>query len=91
MGVEISHLAVGAFDGLAHDRCRDLIGNLDVPDFAFALRCEVGEQFWDHRHIADLVAAQTEAARNVSSTGSLGSAKFRSVLSITTREPGQRR
>ena len=42
-----------------------LIRDLDVPDFAFALRGEVGEQFRDDRHIADLVAAQAEAARDV--------------------------
>src|SRR5215470_9580314 len=59
-----SHLAVPALDGLADHRCGDLIGDLDVPDFAFALRGEVGEQFWDDRHIAYLVAAQAEAVRD---------------------------
>src|SRR5262245_43425547 len=39
-----SHIAVPALDGLAIHRCRDLIGDLDVPDFAVALRSEVGEQ-----------------------------------------------
>src|ERR1700734_246584 len=59
-----SHIAVAALDGLADHRCRDLIRDLDVPDFAVALRGEVGEQFWDDRHIADLVAAQAEALRD---------------------------
>jgi hypothetical protein len=57
-----SHIAVPALDGLADRRCRNLIGDLDVPHFAFALRGEVGEQLWDYRHIAYLVAAQAEAA-----------------------------
>ena len=48
--------------GLAHDRRRDLVGDLDVPDFAFALRSEVGEQLRDHGHIANFVPAQVEAA-----------------------------
>src|SRR5580704_13647803 len=56
-----SHIAVPALDGLADHRCRDLVGDLDVPDFAFALRGEVGEQLWDDRHIAYLVAAYPEA------------------------------
>src|SRR5215471_2264052 len=64
-----SHLAVPALDGLADHRCGDLIGDLDVPDFAFALRGEVGEQFWDDRHIADLVTAQAEAAGDVFERG----------------------
>src|SRR5438876_3988721 len=59
-----SHIAVPALDGLANHRRRDLIGDLDVPDFAFALRGEVGEQFRDDRNIADLVAAQAEAMRD---------------------------
>jgi hypothetical protein len=56
-----SHIAVPALDVLADHRCCDLVRDLDVPDFAFALRCEVGEQLWDDRHIAYLVAAQAEA------------------------------
>src|SRR6202047_869236 len=64
-----SHIAVPALDGLADYRCRDLIGDLDVPNFAFALRCEVGEQLWDDRHIAYLVAAQAEAAGDVFQRG----------------------
>src|SRR5262249_30214455 len=59
-----SHIAVPALDGLADHRRRDLVGDLDVPHFAFALRGEVGEQLRDHRHIADLVAAQAEGARD---------------------------
>src|SRR5207245_5804893 len=59
-----SHIAVPALDGLADHRRRDLVGDLDVPHFAFALRGEVGEQLRDYRHIADLVAAQVEAARD---------------------------
>jgi hypothetical protein len=55
---------VPALDGLADYRRRDLVGDLDVPHFAFALRGEVGEQFRDYGHIADLVAAQAEAARD---------------------------
>src|ERR1700730_14036834 len=43
-----SHIAVPALDGLADHRCRDLIGDLDVPHFAFALRGEVGEQLRDY-------------------------------------------
>src|SRR6266567_739151 len=64
-----SHIAVPAFDGLADHRCRDLIGDLDVPHFAFALRGEVGEQLRDCRHIAYLVAAQAEAAGDVFERG----------------------
>src|SRR5882762_9068162 len=60
-----SHIAVPAFDGLADHRCRDLIGDLDIPYFAFALRGEVGEQLRDYRHIANLMAAQVEAARDL--------------------------
>src|SRR3954470_4152010 len=51
-----------ALDRLADHRCGDLIGDLDIPEFGFALGCEVGEQLWDHRDVADLVAAQAEAA-----------------------------
>src|SRR5260370_8087844 len=64
-----SHIAVPALDGLADHRCRDLIGDLDVPHFAFALRGEVGEQLRDCRHIAYLVAAQAEAASDVFEPG----------------------
>src|SRR5258708_2245478 len=64
-----SHIAVAALDGLADRRRRDLIGDLYVPDFAFALRGEVGEQLWDDRHIAYLVAAQAEAAGDVFERG----------------------
>src|ERR1700730_1895964 len=66
---QCSHIAVPALDGLADRRCRDLIGDLDVPHFAFALRGEVGEQLWDYRHIAYLVAAQAEAACDVFERG----------------------
>src|SRR6476620_7637924 len=59
-----SHIAVPAFDDLADNRRRDLVGDLDVPYFAFALRGEVGEQLRDYRLIAYLVAAQVEAARD---------------------------
>src|SRR6476620_5401322 len=59
-----SHIAVPALDGLADNRRRDLVGDLDVPYFAFALRGEVGEQLRDYRLIAYLVAAQVEAARD---------------------------
>src|ERR1700724_2750473 len=59
-----SHIAVPALDGLADHRRRDLVGDLDVPDFAFALRGEVDEQLRDDRHVANLVAAQVEAARD---------------------------
>ena len=64
-GRQGSHIAVPALDELADHRRRDLIGDLDVPDFAFALRGEVGEQLRDDRHIAYLVAAQAEAACDV--------------------------
>src|SRR6476620_10358307 len=64
-----SHIAVPALDGLADHRRRDLIGDLDVPHFAFALRSEVGEQLRDYRHIAYLVAAQAEAACDVFERG----------------------
>ena len=57
MLAKCSHIAVPALDGLADHRGRDLIGDLDVPNFAFALRDEVGEQLRDDRHIANLVAA----------------------------------
>src|SRR5438045_2472967 len=59
-----SHIAVPALDGLADHRRRDLVGDLDVPDFAFALRGEVGEQLRDDRYVADLVSAQAEAVRD---------------------------
>src|SRR5947208_13679177 len=59
-----SHIALPPLDGLADHRRRDLVGDLDVPHFAFALCGEVGEQLRDYRHIADLVAAQVEAARD---------------------------
>src|SRR5215510_9981353 len=59
-----SHIAVPALDGLAYYRRRNLVGDLDVPYFAFALRGEVGEQLRDIRHIAYLVAAQAEAVRD---------------------------
>src|SRR5271166_4778668 len=64
-----SHIAVPALDGLADHRRRDLVGDLDVPHFAFALRGEVGKQLRDYRHIAYLVAAQAEAACNVFERG----------------------
>src|SRR5262245_2653608 len=64
-----SHIAVPALDGLADRRCGDLVGDLDVPDLAFALRGEIGEQFWDDRHIANLVTAQAEAARDAFERG----------------------
>ena len=64
-GSHCSHIAVPALDDLADHRCRDLIGDLDVPDFAVALRHEVGEQLRDDRHIADLVAAQAGGACDV--------------------------
>src|SRR5262245_41430137 len=67
--LECSHIAVPTLDGLADHRCRDLIGDLDVPDLAFALRGEVGEQLRDQRHIADLVAAQAEAACDIFERG----------------------
>jgi hypothetical protein len=56
-------------NGLADYRCCDLIGDLDVPHFAFALRGEVGEQLRDYRHIAYLVAAQAEATSDVFERG----------------------
>ena len=56
-----------ALDGLADHRRRDLVGDLDVPHLAFALRGEVGEQLRDDRHVAYLVAAQAEATCNVDS------------------------
>src|SRR5882762_1090912 len=56
---------MAALDGLADHRCGDLIRDLDVPYFAGPLRGETGEQFWDHRQVAYLVAAQAEAACNV--------------------------
>src|SRR5262245_253848 len=59
-----SHIAVPALDGLAYYRRRNLVGDLDVPYFAFALRGECGEQLRDTRHIAYLVAAQAEALRD---------------------------
>src|SRR5436305_1621397 len=58
-----------ALDGLADYRRGDLIRDLDVPQFAFSLRHEVGEQLRDDRHIAYLVAAQAEAACDVFERG----------------------
>ena len=58
-----------ALDGLADHRRGDLVGDLDVPDFAFALRGEVGEQLRDDRCIANLMAAQAEAARDAALDG----------------------
>src|SRR3981081_2606619 len=54
---ELSHIAVPALDELADHRCGDLIGDLDVPDFAVALRHEVGEQFWDEGNNGNLLSA----------------------------------
>src|SRR5215475_8562463 len=68
-GSKCSHIAVPAFDGLADHRRRDLVGDLDVPQLAFALRGEVGEQLRDDRHVAYLVAAQAEAACDVFERG----------------------
>jgi hypothetical protein len=62
--IKYSHITVPALDGLADQRRRDVVGDLDVPHFAFALRGEVGEQLRGYRYIADLVAAQVEAARD---------------------------
>src|ERR1700686_322678 len=59
-----SHLAVPAFDGLADHRRHDLVGDLDVPHFGFALLGKVGEQLRNYRHVAYLVAAQVEAPRD---------------------------
>src|SRR6516165_5370081 len=67
--LESSHIAVPTLDGLTDNWRRDLIRNLDVPDFAVALRGEVGEQLWDDRHIAYLVAAKAEAACDVFKRG----------------------
>src|SRR5271170_3061023 len=68
-GSTFSHIAVPALDGLADHRRRDLVGDLDIPNFAFALGNEVGEQLRNDRHIAYLVAAQAEAARDVFERG----------------------
>ena len=59
-----------ALDGLADRRRRDLVGDLDVPNFAGPLRDEVGEQLRDDRHIANLVAARAETARDIFERGS---------------------
>src|SRR5215467_14378563 len=64
-----SQLAVTALDGLADGRGSHLVGDLDVPDFTFALRREVGEQLWNDRQVADLMAAQPEAACDVLERG----------------------
>jgi hypothetical protein len=52
-----SHIAVAALNGLPDRRRRDLIRDLDVPDFTFTLRGEVSEQLRNDRYIAYLVAA----------------------------------
>src|SRR5262249_29263294 len=62
-------IAVSARDGLADHRCRNVIRDLDVPHFAFALRGEIGKQFRDYRHIAYLMAAQAETAGDVFKRG----------------------
>src|SRR5215211_835117 len=67
--LRLSHIAVAALDGLADHRCRDLVRDLDIPHFAFALGGEVAEQLRDDRHIAYLVAAQAEAACDVFERG----------------------
>src|SRR5262245_16944884 len=64
-----SQLAVTALDCLADGRRSHLVGDLDVPDFAFALRREVGEQLWNDRYVTDLMAAQAEAACDVLERG----------------------
>src|SRR5262245_38618835 len=64
-----SHIAVPALDSLADHRRRDLVGDLDVPHFAFALRGEVGDQLRDYRHSTDLMAAQAEAACDIFERG----------------------
>jgi hypothetical protein len=53
----VLYARLSAFDDLADHRCGDLIGDLDIRDFA--LRGEVGEQLRDDRRIGDLVAAAT--------------------------------
>src|SRR5258708_7122068 len=63
--IEPSHIAVPALDGLADHRRRDLVGDLDVPDFALTLGEEVGEQLRNDRHIAYFVPAQAKAAGDV--------------------------
>src|SRR5690348_4743213 len=63
--LNISHIPMAALDGLADHRRRDLIGNLDIPDFTVALLGKVGEQLRDHRYVADLVAAQAETVRDL--------------------------
>ena len=93
---KLSHIAVPALDELADHRCGDLIGDLDVPDFAVALRREVGEQFWDDRHIAYLVAAQPEAACDVVERGPAKHGQdsrtcCHSVKSMAATVPGRRR
>src|SRR3974390_2809852 len=42
---------------------------MDLTDFAFPLRGEVGEQFWETRPVAVFVAPQTEAAGDVLERG----------------------
>src|SRR6266404_5865698 len=63
-----SHTAVPALDGLADHRCRDLIGDLDVPHFAFDLRGDVVERGPAERGQAIVVAvgAQLVELRAVS-------------------------
>ena len=85
-----SHIAVAALDGLADHRGRDLIRDLDVPHFAFALGGEVGEQLRDCRHIAYLVAAQAEAACDVFEPGRPNTARLSSrpsARSLLNSEP----
>src|SRR5262249_22867432 len=62
---DTSHHPMPALDRLPDHRRRDLIRDLDVPDLALPLRAEIREQLRDHRHVADLVPAQPEPARDV--------------------------
>src|SRR5262245_509001 len=64
-----SHLAVPALYGLADCWGRDLVGYLDVPDFAFALRAKVREQLRDRRDVTELRSAQTETSRDILERG----------------------
>src|SRR5437763_1643519 len=67
--LSLLHIAVAALDRLADHRRGDLIRDLDIPQFAFTLGDEVGEQLRDHRHVANLMATQPEPACDVFERG----------------------
>ena len=82
-----SQLAVTVLDCLADSRGRHLVGDLDV-----ALRREIGEQLWNDRQVAHLMAAQAEAASDVLERGAAEMAWLSSmpIMDCSSRHSGCR-